>query len=1244
MGLALLCAASLPAQVSFLGAQRTVPTTGLGGPNGAAVDSSGNLYIADTGNNRIVKITPTGTQTVVSAAPLTLSSPLAVAVDGAGNLYVSDSGHGRVVKILAGGGTATALASVLTPDGLAVDANGNVFVTENVDGYIVKITSGGASSNFEIGLNSPVDVAVDAAGNVYLADESLSSIVKFPPSGGEGTNVGTSLSNIRGVAVDAAGNVYVAESGEGAVIVEITPLALQTTLATSGLGAATYFAVDSNYDLLIPDNVNSDVIEFSTISVPMGYANVCQSGAPAPCSQTATLQFSVTEAEISNVNVLTTGDSGLDFSQSAVTCSGVISPCTVSVTFQPTAPGMRTGAVEILDECLGEVLAVPLSGTGNAAEAAFLPALASGPISNDGFSDPVAVAVAGAGVYLGGPIFIADDAACVIWIASEDEDFGIYAGTYGSCGYAGDGGTATNPGELNSPEDVTLDGAGNVYIADTGNGVIRKVDMNGTITTVAGDNGLSGGFSGDGGPATNAALNQPHGIALDIAGNLYIADAGNNRIRKVDLAGIITTVAGSGAASYSGDNGTATSATLNHPLGVRVDGAGNLFIVDTHNNVIRRVDLTGKITTVAGNNGLGAGSSGNGGLATSAQLNLPGFVSVDAGGDLFISDNGNAVIRRVDGSGIITTYAIPTDFPEDLTMDPTGNLAVVDPEAEVMLLYARTIPLGLSFDPQNVNTPSAPQDVTVTNIGNQALDFAAITPPTGFNLSGPDNSCSTSSALGTGLDCILGVVFEPPTAGGYETAVALTDNSLGPAATSMQSVPVSGTGVATLTPTTTALTALPNPAFAGQTVMLTATITPTPTGETWGSVDFCLGGDGPVSVTRTRPATVRLPGQWKTRAAATPETPTCGGGTLLGTGNLGVSGVATLATSSFAVGANIVRAIYTGTGSFAVSVSDPVTVTIAAAASTTTLLTISPSPGASGQTITLTGTVAPVPTGTALGSITFCDAGSDDSVVHHIDGGKVGGSARAPSVVHPDGGGGNPCGADTLLQTVTITAAGSAMMTTAVLTVGDHNIYAVYSGNTAFTGSTSGSQDETVTAAYTVTAPQTPFTVSEGGSVQITVTVPPLGGSYTNVVTLVATGLPPRATATFNPATVTPGADGEQTIMTIQLAPVSAQLPAPMPSRPSLPPNPMWSTTVMGSLLIVMSMIPMMGAMLRRRPPARLARVVLSVGAIAVAALVMSSCNGGFAGLSTPAGQYTITITGTSGTLHPSTTVTVVVQ
>ena len=273
------------------------------------------------------------------------------------------------------------------------------------------------------------------------------------------------------------------------------------------------------------------------------------------------------------------------------------------------------------------------------------------------------------------------------------------------------------------------------------------------------------GFPETGGPATSAALAYPDGIALDSAGNLYIADTGNNRIRKVDLAGTITTFAGGSSAGYSGDGGAATSAELSIPIGVRVDSAGNVFIADSGNNVIRKVDLTGKITTVAGNFELGLGYSGDNGPATSAQLNFPVFVSVDAAGELYIADDGNGVIRQVDGAGTITTYPIATDFPEDLTVDPTGNLAVVDPEDEVLLLFARTIPLGISFDPQNVNSASAPQDVTVTNIGNQPLNFSMIAPPSGFNLSGPDNSCSTDSVLNIGLGCILGIVFDPPTAG-----------------------------------------------------------------------------------------------------------------------------------------------------------------------------------------------------------------------------------------------------------------------------------------------------------------------------------------------------------------------------------------------------------------------------------------------------------------------------------------------
>jgi sugar lactone lactonase YvrE len=1245
MGLALLCAATLSAQVRFVGAQQTVLGTGLLHPLGTAVDSSGNLYIADTGNNRILKIAPNGTQTPVSVTPLTLNAPQALAFDSAGDLYISDGTNGRVVKVPVAGGAATAFATVASPKRLAVDASGNVFVVNSSVGSIVKITSGGTPSNFATGLEQPLGVAVDAAGKVYLADRTNSGIVKYPPNGVGSVEVGTALSAISGVAVDRAGNVYVAESGDGAAIEEITTLGVESAL-TRSVNAANYLAVDSNYNLFIADSISNDVIEFSTISVPMGYANVCQSGAPEPCSQTATLQFTVLDLALSGVNVVTTGDQGLDFSATGGTCSGSTSPCTVVVTFAPTAPGMRTGAVELADECQGEALAVPIYGTANAAEAAFIPELASGPIAFDGFGDPVALAVAGNGVFGSGPIFIADDQACVIWIAGEGENFGIYAGNF-TCGYAGDGGTATGTGELNSPGDVALDGAGNLYIADTGNAVIRKVDQNGTITTVAGDNKFAGGFSGDGGPATSAALNGPDGIALDIAGNLYIADSGNHRIRKVDLAGIITTVAGTGTAGYRGDGGAATSAKLNLPFGVRADAAGNVFIADSNNNVIRNVDRTGKITTVAGTFGTGAeGYSGDGGPATSAQLAFPVFVSVDAAGELYISDGDNGVIRQVDGPGTITTYPIQTTFPEELVVDPTGNLAVIDPTDEVMLLFVRTIPAGLSFDPQNVNTASSPQDLTVTNIGNQPLNIASITPPTGFNLSGPDTSCS-ASALGVGLDCILGVVFDPATASGFEDAVILTDNSLGPAGAT-HAVPVTGTGLATLAPSTTALVTSASAAFTGQSVMLTATVAPTPTGS-FGDVDFCLGATGLDSVRSPRQSQLRSLRQWKTRAAVTPEVDTsCGAGTLLGTVSVIAGGTATLTSATLPLGANVITAIYLGNSALAVSSSSPVTVTISAPASTVTTLMISPNPGGVGQTVTLTATVAPVATGTPLGTISFCDAGSGDAAVHHIDSGKVGGSARANSNVHPAGGGGSPspCGADTLLQTVTITAQGTVTITTAALTVGDHNIYAVYSGNPGFITSTSTTVDEPVNTAYTVTAPQTPFMVSERGSVQITVTVPPLGGSYTNVVTLVATGLPPRATATFNPPTVTPGAEGEQTVMTIQLAPTTAQQPGPgrTPSVPSLPASLVWPMTVIGLLLMVLSMIPMMGAMLHRHPPARLARVVLSVGAIAVAALVMSSCNGGFAGLSTPAGQYTITIPGTSGTLHPSTTVTAVVQ
>jgi sugar lactone lactonase YvrE len=222
----------------------------------------------------------------------------------------------------------------------------------------------------------------------------------------------------------------------------------------------------------------------------------------------------------------------------------------------------------------------------------------------------------------------------------------------GSYGYSGDNGPATSA-SLYYPTSVAVDSAGNLYIADIDNNRIRKVDTGGVITTVAG-NGIQG-YSGDNGPATSANLNLPCGVAVDGLGNLYIADYYNDRIRKVDTSGIITTVAGNGLRDYIGDNGPATSASLFDPMSVVVDSAGNLYVADTWHNRIRKVDTGGVITTVAGN-GI-QGYSGDNGPATSANLKQPFGVAVDSVGNLYIADFNNNRIRMVDTNGIITTVA-----------------------------------------------------------------------------------------------------------------------------------------------------------------------------------------------------------------------------------------------------------------------------------------------------------------------------------------------------------------------------------------------------------------------------------------------------------------------------------------------------------------------------------------------------------------------------------------------------------
>ncbi len=265
-----------------------------------------------------------------------------------------------------------------------------------------------------------------------------------------------------------------------------------------------------------------------------------------------------------------------------------------------------------------------------------------------------------------------------------------------SQGYAGDGGSATLA-QLNQPQGMTFDGAGNMYIADFSNNVIRMVNTAGYHKYRCREWlwgwSASGGYTGDGGAATAAEMYWPAAVVLDALGNMYIADNGNNVIRKVNTAGIISTFAGNGTQGFSGDGNAATTAQLYGPEGLAVDGAGNIYIADRNNSVIRMVNTAGIISTVAGN--ATAGYTGDGGQATAAELNYPNGVATDATGNLYISDSGNSLIRKVNSSGIISTVvgytttpgysgdggqatAASISQPYGVTFDASGNMYIPD--------------------------------------------------------------------------------------------------------------------------------------------------------------------------------------------------------------------------------------------------------------------------------------------------------------------------------------------------------------------------------------------------------------------------------------------------------------------------------------------------------------------------------------------------------------------------------------
>jgi uncharacterized protein (TIGR03437 family) len=353
-------------------------------------------------------------------------------------------------------------------------------------------------------------------------------------------------------------------------------------------------------------------------------------------------------------------------------------------------------------------------------------------------NDPGTWSISGVGATPGGQ-------GGIITTVAGSGPIGYYFGSF-----SGDGGLAT-AATLNQPSGVAVDVSGNLYIADTFNFRVRKVSPSGIITTIAGGGNPPDGV-GDGGLATSASL-EPSGIAFDASGNLYIADGTNNRIRKVSNSGIITTVAGNGftpgdyglTGAFSGDGGPATSAELSGPAGVAVDTSGNLFIADSNNNRIRKVSPSGIITTVAGSGAIGFNNgsfSGDGGPATSATLWNPNSVVVDAVGNLFIGDSTNDRIRKVSPSGIISTVVavFPGDNgvltqlynPAGVTVDALGNLLIADTTGN------RVLQASASGVVTNVAGSGTPGDGAFAGDGGQA-NLALLNQPNSVALDSSGN-------------------------------------------------------------------------------------------------------------------------------------------------------------------------------------------------------------------------------------------------------------------------------------------------------------------------------------------------------------------------------------------------------------------------------------------------------------------------------------------------------------------------
>ncbi len=715
------------------------------GPSGIAVDAAGNVYVTDGGNNRIRKIDPTGLVSTLAGSTYGFAdgqgsnamfrTPYGLAVDAVGNVYVADQYNHRIRKIDPTGLVSTLAGSTQGfaegqgagaqfgyPQDVALDAAGNVYVTDADNFRIRKIDPSGLVSTFagssrgyedRQGTNAkfydPTGIAVDAAGNVYISDLLIQRIRKIDPTGQVSTLAGSSegyvdgqgtdalFYNPSGLAVDASGKVVVVDVGNNRIRVITEPSVITGYVWSNGATTASLSATESgSYTVRTISNGCTSgtsapvVVTVNSPSMPSitagGPTTFCPGGSVTLSAPAGFSYLWSNNATTQSINVTAAGSYTVRTIASG--CTSAASAATVvTLTSPPSTPSITAGGPTTFCPGGSVTLSAPAgfsylwsnnettqsinvttaggysvrtvaSGCTSATSAVTVVIISSPP------STPTIIA--------GGPTNFCTGGSVTLSVATQNAMVSTLAGS--SAGFANGQGTNAM---FDAPRGVALDAAGNVYVADALNHLIRKIDPTGLVSTFAGS--TQGSADGQG---VAAQFNSPRDVAIDVAGNVYVVDQNNHRIRKIDPTGLVSTLAGS---SSGNTNGQGVAAKFSTPTGLALDAAGNVYVAENHR--IRKIDPTGLVSTLAGSS-IGFAD----GQGTAASFNFPTGIAVDVAGNVYVGDQGNHRIRKISPTGLVSTLAGSStsgfvdgpgviarfNAPSGLSVDAAGNIYVAD--------------------------------------------------------------------------------------------------------------------------------------------------------------------------------------------------------------------------------------------------------------------------------------------------------------------------------------------------------------------------------------------------------------------------------------------------------------------------------------------------------------------------------------------------------------------------------------